>query len=262
MQPWLLMLLHLTSSVGSLLKPGGAKALVAENFLLRHQLLILRRARQRAPNLRFSDRLLFGFGSLFLRPRRLLRTAILVKPSTLVRCHRALAELKLEGHWALIVMDVFTRRIIGFGVQAVAVDGPALCRLFNRAIAGQTIPKRLSYDHDPLFAFQRWQANLRILGIDSVRSVPYVPISHPFVERLIGTVRREYLDRMLFWNEVDLEQKLDQFKKYYNEFRVHQSLEGMTPTEKGGRPPPQAIHLSHYGWQAHCHVLFELPAAA
>ena len=58
MQPWLLILLHLTSSVGSLLKPGGAKALVAENFLLRHQLLILRRARQRAPNLRFSDRLL------------------------------------------------------------------------------------------------------------------------------------------------------------------------------------------------------------
>ena len=313
MQPWLLILLHLTSSLGKFLKPGGAKALVAENFLLRHQLLILRRARQRAPNLRFSDRLLFGFGSLFLRPRRLLRTAILIKPSTLLRCHRALAELKLKwlyssgprhkpgpkgpgqdliqaiielkrrnphlgcrkiaqqlaqsfgielnkdvvrrvlgthyrsdgrddgpswltllghtkdslwsvdlfraestflkSHWVLIVMDVFTRRIIGFGVQAVAVDGPALCRLFNRAIAGQTIPKRLSYDHDPLFAFQRWQANLRILGIDSVRSVPYVPISHPFVERLIGTVRREYLNRMLFWNEVDLEQKLDQFKK-------------------------------------------------
>ena len=86
--------------------------------------------------------------------------------------------------------------------------------------------------------------------------MPYVPISHPFVERLIGTVGREYLDRMLFWNECDLEQKLDPFKKYYNEFRVHQSLEGTTPAEKGGRSTPQAIHLSQYGWQAHCHGLF------
>ena len=104
----------------------------------------------------------------------------------------------LNSHWVLIVMDVFTRRINGFGVQAVAVDGQALCRVFNRVIAGQRIPKRLSYDHHPLFAFQRWQAVLGILGVDSVRIVPSIPISHPFVERRIGTVRREYLDRMLF----------------------------------------------------------------
>jgi transposase InsO family protein len=81
-------------------------------------------------------------------------------------------SLFLKSHWVLIVMDVFTRRIIGFGVQSVAVDGPDLCRLFNQAISGHPLPKRLSYDHDPLFEFQRWQANLRILGIESVRTVP------------------------------------------------------------------------------------------
>ena len=32
-----------------------------------------------------------------------------------------------------------------------------------------------------------------------IKTVPYVPLSHPLVERLIGTVRREYLDRTLFW---------------------------------------------------------------
>jgi hypothetical protein len=62
-------------------------------------------------------------------------------------------------------MDQFSRRIIGFGVQAVVVDGVALFRMFNRAISGQGLPVRLSLDHDPLFQFQRWQANLRILGI-------------------------------------------------------------------------------------------------
>ena len=72
-------------------------------------------------------------------------------------------SILLRSHWVLVVMDQFTRRIIGFGVQAVAVDGPALCRMFNQAISGQGLPTRLSSDHDPLFRFHRWQANLRIL---------------------------------------------------------------------------------------------------
>jgi putative transposase len=134
--------------------------------------------------------------------------------------------------------------------------------MFSQAISGQPLPRRLSYDHDPLFEFHRWQANLRILGIESVRSVPYVPVSHPFVERLIGTVRREYLDQMLFWNRMDLERKLEQFKSYYNQRRVHQSLDGATPEEKGGRPTPLPANLKHYRWQSHCNGLFELPVAA
>src|SRR6266566_6361507 len=92
----LLILLQLASSLARLFRPGGAKALVAENLLLKHQLLILRRSRRRAPNLRSSDRLLFGLGSLLLSPRRLAHTAILVKPSTLLHCHRALTKLKLK----------------------------------------------------------------------------------------------------------------------------------------------------------------------
>jgi hypothetical protein len=64
-------------------------------------------------------------------------------------------------------MNQFTRRIIGFGVQAIAVDGPGLCRMFNQAISGHALPSRLSTDQDPLFQFHRWQANLRILEIRS-----------------------------------------------------------------------------------------------
>ncbi len=106
-------------------------------------------------------------------------------------------------------MDVFTRRIIGFGVAAADLDGPVVCRTFNRAIAKQTPPQCLSSDHDPLFRFQRWLANLRVLEVDEIKAIPCTPRSHPFVERLIGTVRREYLDRTLFWNQSDLERKLD-----------------------------------------------------
>ena len=54
----------------------------------------------------------------------------------------------------------------------------------------------------------RWTANLRLLEIDAIKTVPHVPLSHPFVERLIGTMRRECLDHVLCWNAGDLERKL------------------------------------------------------
>jgi len=121
-------------------------------------------------------------------------------------------------------MDQYTRRIVGFGVHAGAVDGVALCRMFNRAIRGQRwLPKYLSSDNDPLYTFHQWQANLRILEVTGIKSVPCIPLSHPFVERLIGTIRREYLDHTLFWTTADLENKLLDFGNYFNNHRTHNS---------------------------------------
>ena len=105
----------------------------------------------------------------------------------LFRCESA----TLRTHWILVVMDQYTRRIIGFGVHAGMVDGVALCRMFNQAIRGcRAMPKHLSSDHDPLYRFKQWQANLRILQVAEIKTVPYVPLSHPFVERLIETFER------------------------------------------------------------------------
>ena len=70
-------------------------------------------------------------------------------------------------------MDQFARRIIGLGVQRGAVDGPSLCRMFNDALRGQGAPRHLSTDHDRLFEDYRWQATLRVLEIDDIKTVPY-----------------------------------------------------------------------------------------
>ena len=94
-------------------------------------------------------------------------------------------------------MDQCTRRVIGFGGHAGMVDGVALRRMFRQALRGQGLPKYLSSEHDPLYRFHQWQANLRVLGVTEIKTIPYVLLSHPFVERLIGTVRREYLNRIL-----------------------------------------------------------------
>jgi len=99
----------------------------------------------------------------------------------LFRCESAV----LRAYWLLMVMDQCTRRIVGFGVHRGAVDGVGLCRMFNRATQGNPPPKYLSSDHDRLFQYHQWQANLRVLDVEEIKTVPYAPLSHPFVERLM-----------------------------------------------------------------------------
>ena len=176
----------------------------------------------------------------------------------LFRCESIL----LRSHWVLLVMDVFTRRIVGFGIEKANIDGVSVCRMFNQAISSEHLPKRISTDHDPLFRFHRWLANLRVLEIEELKSVPYTPVSHPFVERLIGTIRREYLDHTFFWNAVDLARKLGEFKAYYNAHRVHRSLDGDTPAQRAGAPSPTPAKFVSYVWKQHCRGLIETPAAA
>ena len=171
-------------------------------------------------------------------------------------------SILLCSHWVMLVMDVFTRRIIGFSIAPANIDGVSVCRMFNDATAGQPLPKCLSTDHDPLFRFHRWLANLWVLEIEEIKSVPDTPVSHPFVERLIGTIRREYLDRVLFWNSLDLKRKLDEFRDYYNAHRVHRSLDGTTPAQRAGASSPALAVLNRHSWQQHCRGLFQTPIAA
>ena len=299
MRDLLLLAIHLLVTCAKLLGPGGVRSIAAESLMLRHQLLISNRSRQRAPNLTTLDRFVLGLTTLFLSPHRIPQLGALIKPATLVKFHKALVDRKyhllfsssshrrkpgpkgpsaeliaaivemkrhnprfgcvriaqqishafgvqidkdmvrrvlaryyrpgsgtegpswlsfigpakdslwsidlfrcesilLRSHWVMLVMDVFTRRIVGFGVESACIDGVSVCRMFNRARARQSLPKHASTDHDPLFRFHRWLANLRVIEIDQIKSVPYASVSHPYVERLIGTIRREYLDRLFF----------------------------------------------------------------
>jgi len=144
--------------------------------------------------------------------------------------------------------------------------------MFNQAIGGnRATPKYLSSDHDPLYRFDQWQANLRILDVAEIKTVPHIPLSYPFVElvaacgggalRLIGTIRREYFDRTLFWTTVDLENKLLEFRDYFNSHRTHHSLAGRTPDQDTKRPRLVA-NLSSYRWQSHCRGLYQTSIAA
>jgi len=363
MRDLLLLAIHLLVTLAKLLRPGGVRAVAAESLLLKHQLLISNRSRQRAPNLTTVDRFVLGLTAQFVSPRRIPKLSAILRSSMLFKFHKALVDRKyrllfsswgqrrkpgpkgpsaqliaaivemkrrnpkfgylriaqqiayafgveidkdvvrrvlakhyrpdsgtdgpswlsliaqlkdslwsidllrcesilLRSHWILVVMDVFTRRLIGFGIEPARIDGVAVCRMFSRAIAGESLPKRISTDHDPLFRFHRWLANLRVLEIGEIKTVPYVPLSHPFVERLIGTIRREYLDRVFFWNALDLARKLGEFRDYYNAHRVHRSLDGTTPAQRASASSPAPASLNHHAWRQHCRGLFHTPIAA
>jgi len=90
------LVLHLLTTIARLAGPGGARSVVAESVLVKHQLLILNRSRKRSPSLRPSDRVVAGLCALFMRPSRLIRSAIVFKPSTL-RLHRALIRGKYRA---------------------------------------------------------------------------------------------------------------------------------------------------------------------
>ena len=357
-----ILFIHILVTITRLFGPGGARSVVAESLLVRHQLLIVNRSRARAPDLRPTDRVIIGLCANLIHPTRLLRSAIVLKPATILSFHRsmvkrkyrllftpknrgkpgpkgpspelisAIVEMKrrnrsfgyqriadqislifvieidkdvvrrvLAGHyrpepgsngpswltflghckdslwsvdlfrcetlilksqWVMVIMDQYTRRIIGFVVNEGVLDGLTVCCMFNSIIRGSTSPQYLSSDNDPIFAFHQWNANLRILDVTQVTTVPYVPLSHPFVERLIGTIRREYLDQVPFWGTRDLERKLLIYKEYYNRDRVHQGLDGQVPTEIIGNTDREIARLDDYRWQKRCRGLYQLPVAA
>ena len=88
MRDLVILFIHLIVTFARLLGPGGKRSVVAESVLIKQQLLILNRSRQRSPNLRASDRLVAGLCALLIRPARLIRSAIVLKPSTLLSLHR------------------------------------------------------------------------------------------------------------------------------------------------------------------------------
>ena len=94
MRDFAIVFVHLIVTLARLVRPGGMRSVVAESVLVRHQLLILNRGRKRAPNLRATDRIIAGLCTLFMRPARVLHSAIVLKPSTLLRLHSVLRQRK------------------------------------------------------------------------------------------------------------------------------------------------------------------------
>ena len=94
MRDFLILFVHVIVTLARLARPGGVRSVMAESALVRHQLVVLNRGRKRPPNLRAADRIIASLCTLFMRPARVLRSAIVLKPSTLLHLHSVLRKRK------------------------------------------------------------------------------------------------------------------------------------------------------------------------
>ena len=92
MRDLVILLVHVIVTLSRLLGTGGIRSVVAESVLVKQQLLMLNRSRQRAPRLRASDRFVAGLCTLFMQPARVICSAIVLKPSTLLNFQQALRK--------------------------------------------------------------------------------------------------------------------------------------------------------------------------
>jgi hypothetical protein len=92
MKAWLQLICYVISILLKYIQPGGMKAFAAENAILRKQLGIVQRNKKRSPKLSTSDRIILGFLAAFISPKRLAKSAIIVKPKTLLKLHKCLVK--------------------------------------------------------------------------------------------------------------------------------------------------------------------------
>ena len=290
--------LHLLVTVARLAGPGGARSIVAESLLVKHQLLILNRSRKRSPNLRTVDRMVAGLCALFMRPGRLIRSAIVVKPSTVLRLHRALIQGKYRRLFSSIgptrpgpkgpsqdviaaVVDM-KQRNPSWGCPRIAhqitlaFGIPINKDVVRRILADRYAPKPdsagpswltvLGHAKDSLWSLDLFRCESAVLHTHWV-----LVVMDQCTRRIVGFgVHRGLVDgvalcRMFnratrgFTPPTYVSSDHDPLYRFHH--RTHASLGGRTPEPTRDAGVVQAS-VSSYRWQAHCRGLYQTPIAA
>ena len=112
------------------------------------------------------------------------------------------------------------------------VDRPATAR----GLPWQTAPRYLLRDRDRIFGADVVE-QVKAMGIKQVLAAPRSPWQRAYIERVIGTMRRECLDHVIVWSEAGLSRHLRRFADYYHRSRTHLGLEKDTPESRPVQGP-------------------------
>jgi transposase InsO family protein len=109
------------------------------------------------------------------------------------------------------------------------------------AFPWDTAPRYLLRDRDAVYGAV-FSSQVRSLGAQELKIAPRSPWQNPYVERLIGTLRRECLDHLVVLNDAHLRRVLRAYLAYYHEARTHLSLGKDAPEPRSvERPDPGRI---------------------
>ena len=136
--------------------------------------------------------------------------------------------------YCFVVLCHERRRIVHLGVTANPT-GVWTAREITDAFRYREVPRYLLRDRDEIYC-EEFQSRVKDMGMEEVVTAPRAPWQNPYVERLIGSIRRECLDHVIVFNEKHLRRLLARYFTYYHEDRTHLSLERNAPKERGVEP--------------------------
>jgi transposase InsO family protein len=137
--------------------------------------------------------------------------------------------------FVFVVLRHDRRELIHFSVT----DHPTAGWTARQIIEGfpdDTAPKFLLRDRDQIYG-EEFARRVKSMGIREVPIAPRAPWQNPFVERVIGSIRRECLDQFLILSEAHLRRLLRAYLAYYNTVRPHQALDQNSPQPRDVQPP-------------------------
>jgi putative transposase len=137
--------------------------------------------------------------------------------------------------YAVIVLSHHRRRVIHFEVTQNPTQ-TWLARQITEAFPWDTAPRYLLRDRDTSYGIF-FQNRVRAMGIEEVLTAPRSPWQNPYVERIIGSIRRDCLDHVIIFNEMHLRRVLSCYFRYYHRSRTHLSLNKDCPEPRSIQPP-------------------------
>ena len=153
--------------------------------------------------------------------------------------------------YVLVVLAHDRRRVVHFNVTAHPTAAWTAQQIIE-AFPEETAPRFLLRDRDQIYGeeFRRRVAGMKI---EEVMTAPHSPWQSPFVERLIGSIRRECLDHVIVLGERHLRQILRSYFEYYHRSRTHLSLAKDAPEPRAKQPPEigSVIEIAEVGGLHH-----------
>ena len=144
--------------------------------------------------------------------------------------------------FVFVVLSHARRRIVHFAVTEHPTQEWTIQQL-REAFPWNQAPRYVLRDRDAIYA-QHLAAVIQGMGIEELLTAPRSPWENPYVERLVGSIRRECLDHIMVGNQRSLRRILRDYFAYYEHSRTHLALakDAPEPRETGARP--HRIHCS------------------
>ena len=145
--------------------------------------------------------------------------------------------LNFQVLYVFVVLSQLRRKILHLNVTATP-SARWTARQLREAFPFTSPPKYLLRDHDCIYGLE-FQQCAQALGLEELRIAPRPPWQSPYVERFIGSLRRECLDRLIVRNRAHLHRVLESYLEYYHGFRSHLGLDKDAPEPRRVQPPTE-----------------------